>query len=893
MKHKLPFPPQIIFFLLLSFKIFGNEFIVKSYKLEDGLPNLRINDGLQDDTGLLWFTADNEIFTYDGINWEGRFLSEKSDDPSYRKLYKDERGGIWALPINWMGRIIYYNGSNWGSLPPIGELAKKNVNQTSIAIKYIEDEIEVYVGTESAGVFLFKNNKWFNISFPGTAELVKANNIKFIDEKLYVASESGFYIYNNKSDKPEFIKLISDNIINFCIDKNYYMKEHDPQIWLLGEGWVGFMQKGKLNILSDKIKLIDNKYKIEVDDEFIFLGAKQQFTFVNKKSGEQEYLDQEEFYYRDGSNSIFVDREKNIWITNNRGIHKIRKSMFDNYPKKGEFLATEVSAIEFFEDGTKLLGHNNGLSLVHDSKTKTIDFIKSLPIKQNHSRILDATLNKNGNILFTSQNYGLGEINVEGRIKWYRLEDETLEFYSVHIDHKGDVWVSAGRSIYKLIDGNLQEDNFFFENDFIRIINSTKDGTLLLGTLMHGVLLYKDGKSKAVTAKLSSANDIFSLYAKTDSEILVGTLDGLYTIKGEKLEKFVENNFSISQPVFFIKPDSDDNLWFGLDNGVIKWDGENYHKYTTNEGLAGPETNRAAGKVDNKGNFWIGTNAGLSNFANDVSSDEIKPIAELLFIETEDGEKHYLNTDLEFNTNIKKAIIHFRALSFINETKNKSKIRLVDLDNDNEKVFYSKSNNIVINEFPQGKSQIFLSVQNSHGVWSNEIKSSKIINPSIPVSLVMIIIYIGIGVIIIYVAIKETNKLLKRSKTSLKKIPDVLENTTNLNPKAVKLKELLESDKIFLDKEITLNKLASTLNTNRNGLSKLINSTFQQNFNGLINFYRVNEARKMLTDPDYHNYTVEAISEMSGFKSKSAFHKAFKEVTGITPSQLKKQNANT
>ena len=100
----------------------------------------------------------------------------------------------------------------------------------------------------------------------------------------------------------------------------------------------------------------------------------------------------------------------------------------------------------------------------------------------------------------------------------------------------------------------------------------------------------------------------------------------------------------------------------------------------------------------------------------------------------------------------------------------------------------------------------------------------------------------------------------------------------------VKMEKLMKSDKIFTRAKITIDDLANKLNTNRSYLSQIINSHFQTNFKSFINSYRIGEARRLLVNSDYRNYTIEAIATEVGFGSKSVFNETFKRETGITPS---------
>lgn len=101
--------------------------------------------------------------------------------------------------------------------------------------------------------------------------------------------------------------------------------------------------------------------------------------------------------------------------------------------------------------------------------------------------------------------------------------------------------------------------------------------------------------------------------------------------------------------------------------------------------------------------------------------------------------------------------------------------------------------------------------------------------------------------------------------------------------------ELMEKDKVFLEKDVSVNKIAEKLNTNKLYVSNIINSVFNQNFNTFINTYRIKEARLLLADPKFNNYSIEGIAYEVGFNTKSSFNSAFKKFTGVTPSFFKKQ----
>lgn len=108
-----------------------------------------------------------------------------------------------------------------------------------------------------------------------------------------------------------------------------------------------------------------------------------------------------------------------------------------------------------------------------------------------------------------------------------------------------------------------------------------------------------------------------------------------------------------------------------------------------------------------------------------------------------------------------------------------------------------------------------------------------------------------------------------------------------------KLKELMEQQHLYLDAEMNIQKMAKVAGTNKNNLSHVINKCLKQNFASFLNRYRVREAIRLLEDPRYRSYKIEAIGEMCGFGNRQAFHSAFKKEMGITPTHFRNISKKT
>jgi AraC-like DNA-binding protein len=99
----------------------------------------------------------------------------------------------------------------------------------------------------------------------------------------------------------------------------------------------------------------------------------------------------------------------------------------------------------------------------------------------------------------------------------------------------------------------------------------------------------------------------------------------------------------------------------------------------------------------------------------------------------------------------------------------------------------------------------------------------------------------------------------------------------------------MSKEKPYLDFELTLQKLASQFQVPEKELSLLINHHVGKHFFDFINEYRIDEAKKILANPDEKHQTILEVLYQVGFNSKSSFYTAFKKITGKTPTVYRKE----
>ena len=108
-----------------------------------------------------------------------------------------------------------------------------------------------------------------------------------------------------------------------------------------------------------------------------------------------------------------------------------------------------------------------------------------------------------------------------------------------------------------------------------------------------------------------------------------------------------------------------------------------------------------------------------------------------------------------------------------------------------------------------------------------------------------------------------------------------------------KLQQYMELNEPYRNPNLTINELAGSLNLPVKTISQVINEGFDCNFFDFINRYRIELAKRLLVENVADNQkplTIQQIFYDVGFNTKSAFNRAFKKNTGLTPTAFRAKN---
>lgn len=102
------------------------------------------------------------------------------------------------------------------------------------------------------------------------------------------------------------------------------------------------------------------------------------------------------------------------------------------------------------------------------------------------------------------------------------------------------------------------------------------------------------------------------------------------------------------------------------------------------------------------------------------------------------------------------------------------------------------------------------------------------------------------------------------------------------------LETVMEQKKPYLNPDLQMSGLARLLGCTSHQLSQLFTQQLGRNYYDFIAEYRIKEFKRLAALREYDRYTISALSELCGFRSRNPFLVAFKKHTGTTPREYVK-----
>ena len=505
---------------------------------------------------------------------------------------------------------------------------------------------------------------------------------------------------------------------------------------------------------------------------------------------------------------------------------------------------------------------------------------------------------KNGKFLHYAAASGLSSNNIKAFLQ----------------DSSGALWIGTDNGLNRLEAGKIvsfgSAAGLPETHKEIYVILEESSAALVLGT-KGGLLRFRDGIFSPFGAGAAAVNDeVLSLYKDRSRNLWVGTAgNGLCCFRGEKKTVYTTASGLYNNYIFSILEDGAGNLWMSSYRGVFRVSLKELEQFAANkiktitsiyfderDGMKSSECvggGQPAAYRTAAGKLCFATVKGVSIFdpaAIETNDKAPQVVIEEVIVDNEATDREAGTAVFPFEKKMYE--FYFTALSFRAPGRIKFRYKLDGYDDDWLETHPQHKRTALYMNLSPGRYCFKVTAANNDGLWNTKgasfafrIEAGFFQTPLFYFLLAVVLLAAAAGVFF-FLSAKNKKRSPKKTEPTEKYKTSALdaERAEEILPK---LLALMEKEKVYLDPDLTLKKLAERLMIHYNHLSQIVNEKLQQSFNDFINKYRIEEAKKKLLDPVEGKKTVLEIAYDTGFYSKSVFNTAFKKFTGMTPSQFR------
>jgi ligand-binding sensor domain-containing protein/signal transduction histidine kinase len=632
----------------------------------------------KDVKGNLWFIAGQTLFRLDEKTGKIRIF-QTQDYFSATSICIDGDGIVWVSTAQ--GMLQQYRAS---SDDFTGYDLFANSKQSSpqwIEKIFSMNGSVILAGTSNYGVkaFTLKDHTYTDLlTYNADRTGIFARDfIQPSKEEVWIATESGIFIYNNKTGLIKNLKKeygnpysISDNAVySLCIDKE-------------GGIWAGTYFGG--------VNYYPRQY---VSFEKLFRGFDQYSLSGN------------------AVREICEDRHGNLWIgTEDAGLNKLEKGTgrithFLPTGSNGSISYSNIHGLLAQGDELWIGTFEHGLDIMN---IKTGKVIRRFPSQTSSSQL-------RSNFFVVISQTRSGEIYAGTRQGLYHYNQSTRELeivgqvppncfiHSIMEDSEGTVWV-----------GTVGNGLFYFNPSDER----------------SGNLFYQRGKRSGLTS-----NSVTTIFESSRKELWIGTEGGGLCKFNKKDSSFTQLTLKEGFPsntIFKILEDVNQRLWITTSNGLVAFVPQtgSFDIYTTANGLLSNQFNYNSGYKSASGKMYFGSAKGLVSFdPGSFSKNRITPSVFITGFYLNDkellpGKDSRLNEAISFTRSIQLKYnessfsIDFAALSFIAPEMTQYKYITEGLDRD--WTFIKTNRKVYFTNLAPGTYTFRVKAAGSNGIWTEQ-----------------------------------------------------------------------------------------------------------------------------------------------------------------------------
>lgn len=541
---------------------------MRHYSVKDGLPSSEVYGVVQDLRGYVWFATDAGISRFDGYTFRNFSTDEGLPDNAVFGLTLDRAGRVWFY--TWTGNIGYISNDSVQQVPASILLRKRKKSLEVVSSMYIDETDKLWIGTLNGGGFITVTPPYdvsdVNVISPaGSGLYLSVINSKGLiygsmpDSAASVINAGRLFIYDNEKQEKEIELEAANTATRFFL-------AGDKEICIAAQDKCCMLKNGAAS------PCVPHEGRII----YIYTDSNGNTWHCMHKNGarlfsrDKDVLLPPKILQGLSVTRVLEDREHGYWITT---------------LEDGVYYLPSLSFLKFDE--------RNGLP---ENKILRV---------RCYGRDSLAAETSSGNICLIEN----------GKINYFDLSSGAITF-------------GSGKNImyphnFVPLSSNSSSWFYFYKDKYLKAIQS-KNGSPALKSFvrapdgaLYGIVNYLfriDERSVSGEPTRNLPDRILTVHRDKKNNVWLGGLMGLWKWENDQVIYMGDKDSLFRHRIVDIAESAAGTLVFATRGaGVIVLDNGRTINYRARHGLA---SNLCKAVIaDSSGNFWIGTNKGLSRFS--------------------------------------------------------------------------------------------------------------------------------------------------------------------------------------------------------------------------------------------------------------------------------------
>lgn len=712
------------------------QYVIDTWGLEDGLPQISIHAVIQTGDGYLWLGTQEGVVRFDGVRFDvyNKNRVEQIKNNWINILFEDRQHVLW---IGTRGGGVTCLHPKEGKFTTI--TTEQGLAHNKVWSIYEDHEGSLWIGTEG-GLNRLKNGKIITYT---TKEGLSNDLVMVIHEdrngNLWIGTDGGGL--NRWKDDRFITYTTKEGLANERVMAIY--EDSTGNLWIGTDNGLNCLEPKHVKFVTYTTRegLSSNRIRTIYEDGYRNLWIGTYDGGLNRlKQGKFTIYKAKEGLSNDSIWCIYEDREGSLWIgTYKSGLYRLKEGKFTTYSRLEGLADDMVKSVCEGHDGSIWIGTDSrGLNRLKQGKFTAYTTKEGL----SDNSVKCIYYDQEGNLWIGTGQGGLNRFK-DGNFTIYTTKQGLANdlVRSICEDRDRSLWIGTSRGLNRFKDGKftLFTTKQGLSNDIIRCIYEDRDGSLWVGTDGGGLNRLKDGKFIAYTTKEGLANDsVWCIYEDRQKNLWIGTNGGgLSCLKNGKFINITSNEGLFDDTIHQILEDDKGNLWMSCNKGIFQVSSQDLigfiqgkintlHciSYNERDGMKSRECNGGTfpnGCKSRDGKLWFPTIKGVVTVDPNIIKKNVLPppvrIEEIILDDREIKSPLFTNREpFVLPPGKNRVEIHYTGLSFLDAIRVRFKCKLEGFDQEWQYVGTRRS--AYYSKVPPGDYTFRVKACNNDGIWN-------------------------------------------------------------------------------------------------------------------------------------------------------------------------------